>query len=195
MFLCAAPSAAEGGRWVRQAQNVCFSAAERLDSDLFQSQQTGFVAGVRFHFLSGGVSCAATSPLTKFGCDTSAEFLATLVVSEAKDVVMYPSPVTEDITHFGFSDTSIRGYTMRRIDDDILTLIQPVYSVQLGETFRVMYTEVFNDASVSDNRGTSCVSVDFLVLSCGHHENAPDHNETLLSEDAGEASVVDVLLQ
>ena len=73
------------------------------------------------------VSCATTSPLTKFGCDNSGEVLATLVVSEAKYVVMYPSPVTEDITHFGFNDTSIEGYTMNRIDDDILTLIQPVY--------------------------------------------------------------------
>ena len=160
-FLAGAPS----GSWVRQAQNVCFSANARLDTEIFESRSSGFVGGVRFEHVSGGVSgCASCSP-TKFG--GFGKWLMTTLVSEAKDALMYPTSMTDGITGLNHLEAGygFDGYSMNRIDDSTLTLTQPTYSVQCGEKFRVEYIEVFNNEGLFDNSGTSCVAVDLLFLS------------------------------
>ena len=90
---------------------------------------------------------------------------------------MYPAPMTEDITSFVYAQNGrLKWYVMPREDDGFLALIQPSYKIQRGEMFRVEYTEVFNGGTPQDNRGTSCVAVDFLFLSCDDGSNLPTHN-------------------
>ena len=91
------------------------------------------------------------APLTKFGCG-SAGTLKTILFSESKGAVTYPMPVTDEITTFTYEDTKLVSYFMHRKDDGILTLVQLLYSVQRGEMFRVEYTEVVYEESLSDNR-------------------------------------------
>ena len=88
-------------------------------------------------------------------------------------------------------------YAMRRIDDSTLELIQPAYSVQRGDRFRVEYMEVFNNFGLSDNSGTSCVAVDFLFLSCCDCWNLPVHNSTdaMAAAAALHVSAANVLVQ
>jgi len=193
---CAAPAVSQYGSWVRQADNVCFSATKVLDTELFESQLSGLVGGVRFVYRSGGVACSVSSPLTKFGCYSPSQ-LMTALFSESKDAVIYPVSVTDGLTTFTYIHENLVDYFMHRKDDGILTLIQPIYSVQRGQMFRVEYTEVLNEGKVSDNRGTTCVSVDFLFLSCDDNWNFPAHNctDASLVELAQPALVAEVLVQ
>lgn len=195
-LLSVPPAAVQGGSWVRQADNVCFSARELQDTEIFLSSSNGLIGGVRFIHSHGGVSCAETAPLTNFGCNTE---LMTVLVSETKDAAMYPAAMTEDTTIFSDFSNSIQfaHYTMPRQEDGILTLIQPIYSVQRGDRFHVEYTEVYNGRFTSDNSGTSCVSVDFLFLSCHEDWNLPDRNctDATSTEDAAHVSGAEVLVQ
>ena len=118
---------ASSGSWVRQAENVCFSAKTRLDTEIFESRSSGFVGGVRFEHVSGGVSgCASCSP-TKFG--GYGKWLMTTLVSEAKDALMHPTSMTDGITGLRYHDLGygFDGYSMNRINDSTLTLTQPTY--------------------------------------------------------------------
>ena len=146
LSLCAALAAGQGGTWVRQArERVCFSAVERLDTEVFDSQASGLVGGVRLTHLSGGVSCGNTSayPLTDFGCINHE--LRTILVSETRGAVMYPSPMTVGVTSFGYpvANMAFDWYQMSRLDDGTLTFVQPIYIVQRGERFpRGVYRSV-----------------------------------------------------
>ena len=186
-FLAGAPS----GSWVRQAENVCFSANARLDREIFESRSSGFVGGVRFEHVSGGVSgCASCSP-TKFG--GFGKWLMTTLVSEAKDTLMYSTSMTDGITGLNHLEAGygFDGYSMNRIDDSTLTPTQPTYSVQCGEKFRVEYIEVFKNEGLFVNSGTSCVAVYFLFLSFHDDWSSPLHN--LTDESALPVSFVNVL--
>ena len=124
----------------------------------------------------------------------------TVLVSELRDAVMYPASMTEGVAMFADYGGHLRFayYEITpRIDDDMLTLVQPLYRVQRGETFRVEYTEVFNGYTLADNTGTSCVTVDFLLLSCGEDWNLPSHNcsDAPVAEYDVRDSVEEVLVQ
>merc|ERR1712136_477663 len=187
----------QSGSWVRQAENVCFSAVEHLDTEIFESQASGLVGGVRLTHLSGGVTCVDTAayPPTDFGCVHYG--LMTILVSETRGAVMYPSPMTVGVTSFGYPEANMAfdWDEMSRLDDGTLTLLQPTYSVQRGERFRVEYIEVFNDFSLSDNRGTSCVAVDFLYLSCIPWNEPAQNFSAASTEDALMGTVPEVLVQ
>uniref|UniRef100_A0A7S1A6P3 Uncharacterized protein n=1 Tax=Noctiluca scintillans TaxID=2966 RepID=A0A7S1A6P3_NOCSC len=185
IFVCPVFAAVRTGSWIRQSDQVCFSAQERQNTELFTSKVGGVIGGVRFVHLNGGVSCCGDGPPTDFGCVDhriipGGNGVFTVLVSESKNNVMYPSFMTEGVTSFVNyqSNTRFDWYIMPRIDDGILTLLEPLYSVSRGEAFRVQYTEVFNDASLQDNSGTSCVAVDFLVLSCSDPWHLPSENCT-----------------
>ena len=189
MFLCAAMAAGQGGSWVRQAEDVCFSAVERLNAELFQSRSSGFIGGVRFTHSGGGVACLPNQGLTDFGCPGYG--LMTLLVSETPGAVMYPSAMTEGITGWGYRPNMMFDwYTMSRVEDGILTLIQPIYRVRRGEWFRVEYTEVFHDYSVDNNQGTSRIDVDFLLVSYTGGWNWPINDSIAVM-----STVADVLVQ
>ena len=192
LFLCAALAAKHSGSWVRQAENVCFSAVEHLDTEVFESQASGLVGGVRLTHLSGGVRCQDSGPLTDFGCYSD---LMTILVSETRGAVMYPSPMTVGVTRLDYpvENMAFNWYHMSRSDDGILTFVQPIYSVQRGEQFRVEYTEVFIDHTLSDNEGISCVAVDFLYL---HPWNEPTLTYSVApAEDVEMGTVPKVLVQ
>ena len=179
-----ARAAAEGG-WVRQAEGVCFSARERADAELFQANVTGIIGGVRFVHKNGSVSCGSGAPLTNFGCS---QVLGTLLISEAAGAVMYPSAMTEYTSIVDYIGTDLHWYQIpSRLDGDMLILKRLLYEVQRGEVFRVEYSEVFADYTLSDNRGTACVDVDFLVI-WNSEENVPLY-------DAGTTGVTEVLMQ
>ena len=121
--------AGQGGSLVRQAEDVCFSAVERLDAELFESRSSGFIGGVRFTHSGGGVSCVPDRGLTDFECREDG--LMTLLVSETRGAVMYPAAMTEDITGWGYGPNMMFDWNrMSRVDDGILTLIQPIYRVR-----------------------------------------------------------------
>ena len=76
---------------------------------------------------------------------------------------MYPSPMTVNVTNFDhhFADMAFDIYEMSRSDHGTLTLLQTRFSAQRDERLCVKYTELFNDHSLSDNQGISCVAADF----------------------------------
>ena len=103
----------------------------------------------------------------------------TLLVSETPGAVMYPTAMTEGITGWSYRPNMMFDwYTMSRVEDGILTLIQPIYRVRRGEWFRVEYTEVFNDYTVANNQGVLCVDVDFLLVSYNGGWNWPINDST-----------------
>ena len=161
---------AQGG-WVRQADSVCFSANRRTDAELFEAQSSGTIGGVRFLHLSGGVTNSnGQRPPTSFGHQDDGR-LGTFLVSEVAVHVMYPSMMTEHVNYIWYSDNNMTWYRMDpRINDKVLTLRNPLYQVYRGELFRVEFVEVFNDYTLSDNAGTSCVAVDFLFMLGNEHE-------------------------
>ena len=84
---------------------------------------------------------------------------------------MYPALMTEHVDNIGYNDNNMSWYRMDpRIDDKVLTLKNPFYQVYCGELFRVEFAEVFNDWTLSDNAGTSCVAVDFFFMLGNEHE-------------------------
>lgn len=121
-----------------------------------------------------------------------------LLLSEKKRAILYPASITDGITSFGFDGPNMFDwYNMNRWDDGILTLVQPIHRVDRGEQFRVEYTEVFNDYTLCDNYGTSCVAVDFLFVSCEGEWNTPTHNITATgpTQDVARSTSTDVIVQ
>ena len=90
------------------------------------------------------------------------------VESQLQDAVMYPSPMTVNVTNFDhhIADVAFDIYEMSRSDQGTLILFQTRLRTQRGEWLRVKCTEVVHDHDLSYNQGISCVAADFRHLSC-----------------------------
>ena len=100
------------------------------------------------------------------------------LVSETRGAVMYPSPMTVGVTSFGYAAANMvfDWSEMSRLDDGTLTFVQPIYSVQRSERFRVKYTEVVSDPSLSDNQRISCTL--WTSCTCHAHRGTNPHRTT-----------------
>ena len=85
-----------------------------------------------------------------------------------RGAVMYPSPMTLNVTNFDhhFADMAFDIYEMSRSDNGTLTLLETRFSAQRSEQLRVHYRKVAYDHYLRYNQGVSCVAVDPRYLSC-----------------------------
>ena len=107
--------------------------------------------------------------------------------------------MTVNVTNFDhhFADMAFDIDEMSRSDSGTLTLLQTRFSAQRGERFRAKYTELYNDHSLSDNQGSSCVAVDpgYLSCICFPWNEPPQHLSVALVEDAVMGTFPKVLAQ
>lgn len=174
----------EDGHWVLQGKDVCFDAYGRNPKDTFKTNVTGLLGGVRFVYKAGGVRCAASVPMSHWGCARVVyghlNPLCTFLTMGDAETVLYPTVHSKqiDMLHSAPPAASVPAgaspawyrYKAGDLWSPDIQFTEPIYTVSAGEQFTVQYGEYMIRSNWADNYGTTCTDVYFWML---HHAPSP----------------------
>jgi len=141
--------------WTNLNQELCFEAKGRKPGT-FKLPTGGFLQGVRLNHKSGGVTCATSAEMTKFGCVDDPGAIG-ILIADQDDKVVLPLEVRKHKWKFSFSSGNGPNSPIVSLYDDH----SPTYFDKDTE-LKVWYSDDFYKTSTHDNSGKSCATVEVL---------------------------------
>ncbi|XP_028399154.1 uncharacterized protein LOC114522620 [Dendronephthya gigantea] len=151
----------QSGGWIKIAFNKCVGARYNHYREFTYRGSSMFITAMKLVHRNGWIGCSPGS-YTRWGCSIAGNYETNMIVTDTRNIVMYPSPTLVTLRTGGWYD--LAGYY--RNSPKLVFSDPGLRYLYRGQKIRIWYGEDLFNYRESNNHGFTCMDVYVYKSDC-----------------------------